>query len=439
MHTRKDAPAVGAEEARDGGTPAPLALIRERLDAALGDRELAAAARGLEARLRLLCDGAGVDVVASPDGLRHEPVNGEADVRVAAAEHTWELVLAAAPPPRHQSFTALQLANPAVEVSGDPLRIAQARPVLERMFECLRPVPVRARCPVRDLARIRGRYARLAAADGAYDVHVEEAGEGPPVLLLHTAGADSRRYQALLADAEIGARWRLIAFDCPFHGRSLPPEDWDGAEYRLSQERYLGWVTGFIEQAVGEPVVLVGCSMGAAIALVAAAERPDLLRAVVALEPPLRSPGRRNPFLAHARVSGGVHNAAYVRGLMSPTSPEDLRRRAGWIYAQGAPGVYAGDLAFYSDEFDGVAVAPRIDALPDSPHDRRIRLLRDAGGWRGAGPPHPAQPLPPHARAGPLPHVREPHLISPVLRARAGRDRPWVAIAARTHPRLGLQ
>ncbi len=40
---------------------------------------------------------------------------------------------------------------------------------------------------------------------------------------------------------------------------------------------------------------------------------------------------------------------------MSPLSPESDRRRAAWIYSQGAPGIYGGDLAFYSDEFDGAA------------------------------------------------------------------------------------
>src|SRR3712207_7469655 len=30
--------------------------------------------------------------------------------------------------------------------------------------------------------------------------------------------------------------------------------------------------------------------------------------------------------------------------------------------SQGAPQIYTGDLAFYSDEFDGAVVAPRIDA-----------------------------------------------------------------------------
>ena len=334
----------------------------KRLPKAICDPELLAAARGLDARLRLRCDKVAWDVIAVAGVLRTAPAEAEADVTLAAGPAVWDAALAAVPPPRHQGFTALQLANSDAEVVGDPLRIAQARAVLERLLECLRdPAPLRPSQPARDLSGIRGRYVRLVA-DGPYDVFYEYAGSGPPVVFLHTAGADARQYQAVLADPGLSAHHRLVAFDLPFHGRSLPPERWDGGAYCMDQARYLGWVIAFLQQVVAEPAILVGCSMGAAIALVAAAERPDLLRGVVALEPPLRSPGRRNPFLAHAQVPGGLHNAAYVRGLMSPASPEASRRRSAWIYAQGAPGVYAGDLGFYSDEFDGAAIGPRIDA-----------------------------------------------------------------------------
>jgi pimeloyl-ACP methyl ester carboxylesterase len=98
------------------------------------------------------------------------------------------------------------------------------------------------------------------------------------------------------------------------------------------------------------------------MALVLAAEHPDLLRGIVAVEPPFQSKGRRNPFQHHVAVHGSLHNASYVRGLMSPQSPEGDRRQAAWIYSQGAPGIYGGDLAFYSDEFDGAIVARKIDA-----------------------------------------------------------------------------
>jgi pimeloyl-ACP methyl ester carboxylesterase len=339
--------------------------LRRRLVAALRDPELAAQARGLSARVVLaVSGGAGVAIRFGEDGPRiGEPAEGESDVTIQAGVEDWAAILAARPPRGYQSFTALQLVNPKVEIIGDPLRVAQARPALERLIDCLRdPVePPPAPAVARDIGQIRGRYAPMEAGGECYDIYLEEAGSGVPVVFLHTAGADSRQYGALLADTELASRFRLIAYDLPFHGRSLPPLGWDGGAYRLDQATYLAWVAAFLEQIVGEPAILVGCSMGAAITLVAAAERPELLRGAVALEPPLRSPGRRNPYLAHAAVSGGAHNGAYVHGLMSPTSPEGLRRRAAWIYAQGGPGVYTGDLGFYSDEFDGHVVGPAID------------------------------------------------------------------------------
>ncbi len=340
-----------------------IARLRDRIASALDDGEFRAAARGLSVRARFAV-GSDAVAVAIADGAAKIDTDGDgpADVAVAADAATWDAILSARPPRGASSFTAWQLANPAVSVAGDPLRIAQARPALERLVECLR-APDRLPAPPvrRDPTGIRGRYVPVRAAGHGSDLFVEEAGAGVPVLCLHTAGADSRQFGALLADVELAARYRLVAFDMPFHGRTLPPLDWDGSAYRLDSATYLAWVAAALEKVVGEPAILVGCSMGAAIALVAAAERPDLLRGVIALEPPLRSPGRRNPYLAHAAVSGGAHNAAYVRGLMSPLGPEGHRRRAAWIYAQGGPGVYTGDLAFYSEEFDGHVVGPRID------------------------------------------------------------------------------
>ncbi len=340
-----------------------LHRLAGRLRPALSDPEFRAAARGLTTRVAFSGDGARIDLVVSDGAATVEDApSPPADIAVTADAATWGEVLSARPPRGASSFTAWQLAHPGIAVEGDPLRIAQARPALERLVECLREVDRLAAPPVRrDPTQIRGRYVPVTAAGTRADLFVEEAGSGVPVLCLHTAGADARQYGAHLADVDLAERFRLIAFDMPFHGRTMPPLDWDGGAYRLDAATYLAWVVAALEHWVGEPAILVGCSMGAAIALVAAAARPDLLRGVIALEPPLRSPGRRNPYLAHAAVSGGAHNAAYVRGLMSPLGPEGHRRRAAWIYAQGGPGVYTGDLAFYSEEFDGHVTGPLID------------------------------------------------------------------------------
>lgn len=335
-----------------------LDKLRQRLIAASADPEAIAMSPGLDLRVRFAVGEDRLDLSINSGVLKVISDAASPDVTIAAASEDWALVLQDAPPPGFNSFAALQLRNPRFDVSGDGLVIAQARACLEVLFEALRQ-RVHDRLAL-DLTPLRSRYHRITAQDRSADIFAESAGAGPALLCLHTAGADSRQFHGLLA-SDLARQWRLTAFDLPFHGRSLPPEDWDGGTYRLDQRTYCDWCVAFIEQAIGEPVVVLGCSMGAGIALVLAAQRPDLVRAVIGVETPLRPRGRRNPFLTHTRVHGGWHASAYVRGLMSPMSPTEQRRRAAWIYAQGGPGIYDGDLMFYSDEFDGEMVARAID------------------------------------------------------------------------------
>jgi len=180
-------------------------------------------------------------------------------------------------------------------------------------------------------------------------------------VMLHTAGSDSRQYLDMLIQPRITDDWSCYAFDMPLHGRSSPSSDWAWGKYRLTMSEYIDWCLAFIEQVVGEPAVVLGCSMGASISIALAATKSDLVKAVVALEAPDKSPGRLNPYLNHPAVNSAEYNSAYVRGLMSPTSPLKKRQYASWVYSQGGPGIYAGDLWFYSEEYNGLDLAPQID------------------------------------------------------------------------------
>jgi hypothetical protein len=50
---------------------------------------------------------------------------------------------------------------------------------------------------------IVGRYFDVEVSGSTHRIFVEEAGQGIPLLCLHTAGADSRQYRHLLNDAAI--------------------------------------------------------------------------------------------------------------------------------------------------------------------------------------------------------------------------------------------
>lgn len=208
---------------------------------------------------------------------------------------------------------------------------------------------------------IIGRYIPVAIDGADHRVFVEEAGQGTPLLCLHTAGADSRQYRHLMNDAEVLDRFRVIAFDMPFHGRSTPPDGWWLKKYRLTTKSYLEIVRAVWRTlALDRPVVL-GCSMGGAIVLKVAAEFQDQLTGIVGLESSAYAPGRYNEFLHHPAIHGGELSASYTYGLNSPYSPEACRRENWWYYSQSGPGIYQGDVHFYSNDWDGREDIKRID------------------------------------------------------------------------------
>jgi len=208
---------------------------------------------------------------------------------------------------------------------------------------------------------IIGRYLSVPLDGAGHRVYVEEAGRGIPLLCLHTAGADSRQYRHVLNDAGVTDRFRAVAFDLPYHGRSTPPEGWWLDKYRLTTASYVDTIRAvWLALGLEQPVVL-GCSMGGAIVLKIAAEFQDELSGIVGLESSAYAPGRYNEFLHHPAIHGGELCASYTYGLNSPLSPEASRRENWWYYSQSGPGVYQGDVYFYSLDWDARADLKRID------------------------------------------------------------------------------
>ena len=208
---------------------------------------------------------------------------------------------------------------------------------------------------------IIGRFFSVGIDGAEHRVYVEEAGKGIPLLCLHTAGADSRQYRHLLNDTAVTDRFRVIAFDLPYHGRSTPPDGWWLKKYRLTTASYLEMIRAvWLTLGLERPVVM-GCSMGGAIALKVAAEYQDELTGIVGLESSAYAPGRYNELLHHPAIHGGELAASYTYGLNSPFSPEASRRENWWYYSQSGPGVYQGDVYFYSMDWDGRDDIKRID------------------------------------------------------------------------------
>jgi pimeloyl-ACP methyl ester carboxylesterase len=179
---------------------------------------------------------------------------------------------------------------------------------------------------------------------------------------LHTAGADTRQWRHLINDAEITASNRLIAFDMPWHGKSLPPEGYETQEFLLTTEAYIETVLAVIDGLGLDRPVLAGCSMGGRIALQLAALHPHKFSGFIAIEASDFQPAWYDIDWFHRPdAHGGEMGAALVSANISPYAPNAERWNTLWMFMQSGPGVFRGDLSFYTKDDSLIPRLPTID------------------------------------------------------------------------------
>lgn len=126
---------------------------------------------------------------------------------------------------------------------------------------------------------------------------------GPPLLLLHGVTRGWHDWSNLFA--HLSPRWRIVAIDFRGHGASEPAP----GRYRVAD--YVDDALAALHQCVGESTVVMGHSLGAMVALAAAAQAPELVRAVVAEDPPFHTMGERiasTPLLGYFRDLRRLHS-----------------------------------------------------------------------------------------------------------------------------------
>jgi len=212
------------------------------------------------------------------------------------------------------------------------------------------------------LEPIIGRYLTLELSGRPHRVYFEQAGEGIPLVCLHTAGADGRQFRHLMLDEEITRHFRVLSFDMPWHGKSLPPQGWENEDYRLTTAGYTEMIVAFCRALELDHPVAMGCSIGGRIVLNLAIEHAAMFRALIGLESAdYQAPWYDTAWLNRPDVHGGEVCAALVSGLMAPQSPDATRHETLWMYKQSGPGVFQGDLYFYRVDGDLRAKVDRID------------------------------------------------------------------------------
>lgn len=291
--------------------------------------------------------------------LREVAEGHEAAMTVHGPADAWQKTLQEVPPPGFQS-PLYNDGRGGIFYSGDLLTgtgvfagiVHEVTRVMRQVVNGTPPCDLLPEVD-RDFDEAVGRYMYIRIEGVQYRVYFEEAGTGPiPLLLQHTAGSDSRQARHFLEDPAMQKNFRMIAYDMPYHGRSLPPmsQRWWEKRYVLTQNFLMEMVMGISRKLKLDRPVFMGSAMGGQMALDLAFKFPDDFRAVIGLNagPPADfDPGmvKRLEAMGDPRIRG--FNTAMMLAAMAATTPEINRRELEWVYGQSAPGVGEGALNYY--------------------------------------------------------------------------------------------
>lgn len=305
------------------------------------------------------------------DGQTNEGVPGPGPgvVVISGPENIWDQVLSGSPP-RFMNDINIATGKGGLWWEGDRLTWWQYLPAIQRLCELMRTSDPSAEGKVREgrghgsFDSPVGRYLRVDLQGVEHRIYFEEAGEGIPVLLQHTAGSHGVQWRHLFESPSITDHFRLIAYDLPFHGKSIPPvgREWWTEEYRLEGD-FLRSIPLAISAELGlDRPVFMGCSVGGLLALDLAQKYPERFRAVISVEGALHVGGSLNSLEGfwHPQVSNET-KARMMEGLTAPSSPVPYRKETTQTYAAGWPPVFLGDLWYYIAEYDLRELASTID------------------------------------------------------------------------------
>jgi len=299
-------------------------------------------------------------------------LTSEAETRFSATGAIWDEFLEMHPARHHHHLYALRMRVPGFSAEGDELAWAQHTHILRRIFDLARwaligtstPAPASLRpqlgggspCP-----RAQGRYVTINAKGRDFVVYGEAAGQGRPILGLHTAGSDSRQFHRLMVHPRLAeAGYAIAAFDLPGHGRSAPAAE-PGA-WVLDTDLYADLILGFLNAwGFDQKPILLGASMSGEICLEMALRAPERFDAIIACEASEHIAGRRTPWADHPRVNAAIFTPEWIEGLMAPQSPAECAAEVWWHYSQGGCGTFPGDILFYSGDWDARDRIHRID------------------------------------------------------------------------------
>jgi len=340
------------------------------------DPELRMAARFWTGGLRFVIGDTEAGFTTTAGAISPDvPSPGDGVITVTGPAETWEPLMAAKPAPFAQMAVISSLRDGGLDRSlSDETLWWQYLPAVERASELLR-----ADGATHEPRRDEGSGPRTDSPVGGYlhleldlpgapavdhRIYYETAGQGIPLLLQHTAGAHSVQWRHLFEMPEITDHFQLVAYDLPYHGKSIPPVDqtWWEDEYKLEGE-FLRQIPVGVARGLGlDQPVFMGCSVGGLLAIDLALHHPDIFRSVISVEGGLRIGGDWESLVGlwHPQVSN-QSKARLMEAMCAPNSPKAYVKEVSQVYSAGWPPAFLGDLWYYMVDYDLRERAAEID------------------------------------------------------------------------------
>ncbi len=172
-----------------------------------------------------------------------------------------------------------------------------------------------------------GRHIQVAGAR----LHYVDQGSGPTIVMIHGLGGQLRNFSYAMLEP-LARDHRVILLDRPGSGYSTADDD---AEPTIGEQGAI--VARFIEALALDRPLLVGHSLGGAVALALALDRPELIRGL-ALIAPLTQAQNDVPeaFKGLAAIPPGMRRLM-ARTLGTPLSRLTAERTLAAVFAPEAP------------------------------------------------------------------------------------------------------
>lgn len=211
--------------------------------------------------------------------------------------------------------------------------------------------------------------------------HYLQAGQGAPVILMHSNGNSAYEYEDMIP--LLAAGHNVIAVDYPGHGDSEP------IRKHYSVEAYADFIVGFMDALKLKSASVLGSSIGGAVAIDLGVRYAANIDKLFVVESPVRTPEQWKERWYTTELGYGIvlQTEAQLKPRLRNLTPQLLER---WNIDRSKAGTWAMmDVMWALRQYDVLAAIPRINAKTlaiygeKSPHPQALdifaKLLPSAG------------------------------------------------------------